>query len=85
MANDMQFDESELRFEARNRMASGRLPREPEQSLWAGTGDGQPCSLCDRLIDAQQVEYEVEFVGDPRRLYRFHRVCHQAWELECIK
>src|SRR5689334_21957300 len=55
----MQFDEHELRLEVRRRMADGRLPREPQLHLWAGTGDGQLCSLCDRVIDSQQIEYEL--------------------------
>lgn len=85
MPESMQFDENELRREARRRVASGRLPREPQQYLWAGTGDGQVCCLCDRLIDSQQIEYELQFNTHPRILYRFHRICHQAWELECIE
>jgi len=85
MPENMQFDEHELRLEARCRIASGRLPREPEQSLWAGAGDGLVCSLCDREIDSQQIEYELQFALQPQIVYRFHRICHQAWELECMK
>jgi len=85
MPENMQFDEHALRLEARTRIASGRLPGETEQLLWAGTGDGQICSLCDREIDSQQIEYELQFALHPQIVYRFHRICHQAWELECIK
>ena len=84
MPECMQFDENELRLEARRRVATGRLPREPQQYLWAGAGDGQLCSLCDRLIHPQQIEYELQFNSNPQIIYRFHRICHQAWELECI-
>jgi hypothetical protein len=84
MPESMQFDEHELRLEARRRVASGRLPCEPQQYLWAGAGDGQLCSLCDRSIDPQQIEYELQFNTNPQIIYRFHRICHQAWELECI-
>jgi hypothetical protein len=85
MPDSMQFDEHELRLEARRRVTSGRLPREPQHYLWAGAGDGQLCSLCDRPIDSQQIEYELQFRTNPVTLYRFHRICHQAWELECIR
>ena len=85
MSESMQFDEDELRLEARRRVAEGRLPSEAPQYLWAGTGDGQHCSLCDRLIDGQQIEYELQFNSTPVTVYRFHRICHQAWELECIR
>ena len=84
MPDSMHFDEAELRLEARRRVAAGQLPREAPEYLWAGTGDGQPCSLCNRPIDAQQIEYELQFNTKPALLARFHRICHQAWELECI-
>jgi hypothetical protein len=84
MLESMQFDEDELRLEARRRVASGRLPREPQQYLWAGAGDGQSCSLCDRPIAPQQIEYELQLKTSPPTVFRFHRICHQAWELECI-
>jgi hypothetical protein len=81
----MEFDEHVLRLEARRRVAAGCLPCEPQQSLWAGTGDGQPCSLCDRIIHREQIEYELQFSPSPQVVYRFHRICHQAWELECTR
>jgi len=81
----MWFDEDELRIEARRRVKSGRLPCQPPQYMWAGAGDGQRCSLCDRAIDAQQIEYELEFSTQPSVIHRFHRICHEAWELECIR
>jgi hypothetical protein len=84
MPENMQFDEPELRLEVRRRIAAGRLPCEPQADLWAGAGDGQLCSLCDRLIDSQQIEYELQFGANPETVYRFHRICHQLWELECL-
>jgi len=85
MPENMRFDEHELRLEVRRRIAAGRLPCEPQAYLWAGTGDGQLCSLCDRVIDSQQIEYELQFSTHAETVYRFHRICHQAWELECLK
>jgi hypothetical protein len=85
MPENMQFDEHELRLEVRRRIADRRLPSEPQLYLWAGAGDGQICSLCDRAIDSQQIEYEVQFTASPEVVHRFHRICHQAWELECIR
>jgi len=85
MSDSMQFDENELRRAAQQRMATGQLPCEPQQHLWAGAGGGQLCSLCDRPIEPHQIEYELQFNTNPTTLYRFHRICHQAWELECIR
>jgi hypothetical protein len=84
MSQSMEFDEPALRAEARRRVALGRLPSQPQQYLWAGAGNGQPCSLCDRPIDAGQIEYELQFNTRPLTVYRFHRICHEAWELEGI-
>ena len=85
MPENMRFDEHELRLEVRRRIAAGRLPCEPQAHLWAGAGDGQLCSLCDRVIDSQQIEYELLFGSAPGTVYRFQRICHQAWELECLE
>ncbi len=85
MPDSMHFDEAELRLEVRRRIANGQLPRAPQQYLWAGAGDGHLCSLCDRPIDSQQIEYELQFNTSPATHYRFHRICHEAWELECIR
>ncbi len=85
MYDSMHFDEHELRLEARRRIAAGQLPCDPHHSMWAGTGEGLPCSICDRPIGENQIEYELQFDGEIRPIYRFHRICHQAWELECIR
>jgi len=85
MPDSMHFDESALRIEARRRVRDGRLPCQPPRYRWAGSGNGAPCSLCDRVIDTTQIEYELEFNTQPAIVHRFHRVCHEAWELECIR
>ena len=85
MPDSMWFDEDELRAEARRRVVSGRLPSRAPQYMWAGAGDGQVCSLCDRPIGERQIEYELEFDSQPALIHRFHRICHEAWELECIR
>jgi len=83
MPEIMRFDENELRVEARRRISLGHLPCVAQHYLWAGPGDGRPCSLCDRPIDPRQIEYELEFPLIPEMQMRFHRICHQVWELEC--
>lgn len=85
MLERMQFHEDELRLEARRRVSGGQLPCQPPRYMWAGAGDGQMCSLCDRPIDARQIEYELDFGTHPVTVHRFHRICHEAWELECIR
>lgn len=82
MPNSMSFDETALRIEAQRRVADGRLPRTAPLYMWAGAGSGARCALCDRPIDPEQVEYELEFNSAPATVYRFHRLCHDAWHLE---
>jgi hypothetical protein len=85
MSDSMHFDENDLRLLARSRLQRGELPDQVQQYMWAGAGDGQSCSLCDRPIGSQQIEYELQFNTQPVTVCRFHRICHQAWELECIR
>jgi hypothetical protein len=86
MPESMQFDADELRLEARRRVDRGMLPCRPQDRMWAGSGAGLPCSLCDRPISPEQIEYELQFAANPSRLtYRFHRICHEAWELVCMR
>src|SRR5215475_11876562 len=47
----------------RERVERGLLPSAPATKMFGGYGTGQPCSGCDVLIDASQVEYEFEDRG----------------------
>ena len=85
MPESMQFDETTLRMEARRRLTKGQLPSAPQQYLFAGAGHGQLCSLCDRPIHPQQIEYDLQFNRGSLTVCRFHRICHEAWELACIR
>jgi hypothetical protein len=73
--------EAELRQWARERIASGALPCGRPSFLRVGGGPGdQLCAVCDCLIGARDLEYEVKLRG--RQLY-FHLDCREIWELEC--
>jgi len=52
--------EAELRPIARERIATGQLPREVPTKMWGGPGSGQPCALCDKPIRHEEVELELE-------------------------
>jgi hypothetical protein len=48
-------------------------------SINAGTGG--PCAYCEKEIQTQSVEYEVDaYVGAGLRTLHFHRVCLHLWE-----
>jgi len=82
-----------LQQTARERLASGRLPRMHSQCIWGGYGRGDVCSLCGEPIRSTEVEFEVpESEEDglhpghrhpaPGAL-KFHITCHAVWQLEC--
>jgi hypothetical protein len=45
---------------------------------WAGQGTGQPCALCGRSIQPEEIEYEVEL--ESGTVLHFHFRCQQLWE-----
>ncbi len=78
--------DDELRVRARARIRDGRLRCIPGHRTWGGRGSNQPCALCDAPIRDSEVEYEIEGVGiDSPGPYRFHFLCHDAWQFECAQ
>ena len=72
-------DEKALCALARERIDNGSLPRTVPGSVWAGSGTGATCSLCEFAIEPSQVGYE--FTGDDAVTYHFHMRCHAIWQL----
>lgn len=79
--------EEKLRPIARERIAKGQLPCEVPSRMWGGRGTGKPCALCDRPIEWEDGELEVEerVVDGAVQIYRFHIVCQSVWQLECAR
>jgi hypothetical protein len=76
--------EDELRLRARELINAGRLRCSKHYRTWGGRGSNEPCALCDEVIKPDEVEYEIESLGpDSVRVYRFHFLCHDAWQHEC--
>ena len=71
--------ENELRARARTLIEQGALPAHSPSSTYGGYGSGGRCSLCGVPIARTEVEYEVAYGNDA---YRFHFMCHAAWQLE---
>jgi hypothetical protein len=87
-----------LQRTARERLASGRLPRMHSQCIWGGYGSGDVCALCGEPIRSTEVEFEVPEPEDgavgrhadhlhatPGTALKFHITCHAAWQLECAE
>jgi hypothetical protein len=81
-------DETVIREFARHAIRSGKLPRRDPACTWAGPGVGWLCTICEKLITREQVEYVVEFARDrenPGRRAHLHLRCFAAWEFERTK
>jgi hypothetical protein len=77
-------------------ICSGKLPDRSAERTWAGRGCGAPCAICGRPINADELEYELEFAtgdnttaagthsaaGKPLADYHVHIGCFWAWESE---
>jgi hypothetical protein len=67
-------------------ISSGKLPDRCADRTWAGRGCGAPCVICGRPINADELEYELEFVtgdnGTQLAAYHVHNGCFWAWECE---
>jgi hypothetical protein len=78
--------EAELRPIARQRIANGQLPHDAPSQMWGGPGTGQLCSICDKPIQPDELEYEIEqSLGGTLQTFRFHVVCESVWQLECAR
>ncbi len=75
-----------LHRRARELIAAGELPRRAPDNIFAGYGADQTCALCAALINAREIEYELEFVSadatPAKRLYWLHLACHAIWDYE---
>ena len=75
--------QTELGFIAHQRLILRQLPRGPHAHVVPGRGIGTRCALCQDLIRANTIEYEVRALLDGAiATFRFHPHCHAAWERE---
>jgi hypothetical protein len=82
-------DEPRLREQARAVIQSGKLPSRNPDRTWGGPGVGATCSVCEKPVTKDQLEFEVQFArdGDNPGLDKFHVHirCFAAWEFERAK
>ena len=78
--------ETELRRAARDRIEKGQLPDVVPPRMWGGKGAGRHCALCDKAIQGDEMELEVEQHCDRKaQSLCFHVFCHSLWQLECAQ
>jgi hypothetical protein len=82
-------DEPRLREQAREVIKNGKLPSRAPDRTWGGPGVGAPCSVCEKHITKDQLEFEIQFAydgGSPGLdKYHVHIRCFAAWEFERSK
>jgi hypothetical protein len=82
-------DEAPLREFARLAIRRGTLPRRDPDRTWGGPGVGALCTICEKPVTREQVEYEIQFANDDANpgldKYHLHIRCFAAWELERTK
>jgi hypothetical protein len=82
-------DEPRLREQARAVIQSGKLPSRTPDRTWGGPGVGAPCSVCEKPVTKEEMEFEIQFArdGDNPGLDKFHVHirCFAAWEFERAK
>ena len=67
-------DELRLREQARTAIQNGKLPSHAPDRTWGGPGVGATCSVCEKPVAKDQLEFEVQFArdGDNPGLDKFH-------------
>ena len=76
-----------LRAKAQEAIQTGKFPNRAPARTWAGQGSGASrCAICDQLVRADEIEYELEFAagndGVRPDAYYLHGDCYWAWEFE---
>jgi hypothetical protein len=65
---------------AQERIRSGQLPTTLPTKIWAGSGDGRRCTVCEEVISSSEQQYQFRLPGAGGHSdYRLHFSCHQAW------
>jgi hypothetical protein len=81
-------DEIRLREQARKTVQTGKLPARAPDRTWGGPGVGAACSVCEKPVTKQEMEFEIQFARDGKDLeagldkYHVHIRCFAAWEFE---
>ena len=82
-------DEPRLREQATTVIQSGKLPSRSPDRTWGGPGVGAPCSVCERPVTKEEMEFEIQFARDSDNpgldKFHVHIRCYAAWEFERTK
>ena len=70
-------------------LRSGKLPSRSADRRWGGLGSGACCAVCGKCLNADELEFELEFAtgdnGGGAAYHHVHLGCYTAWQSECRK
>jgi hypothetical protein len=68
----------------RARIIATRLPGRPTAYVYAGPGDGAICACCDEIIEAGEIQYDLDFPAQEGEIgsYAMHLACFHLWRDE---
>lgn len=76
----MTMDEDFLECKVSEAIHTGRLPATRKvKRVWCGASDGDMCVVCERAIDAGDIEVLAYFLA-PDGMAHFHVHCFNAWD-----
>jgi len=79
-------DEQILREKAREAVRNGKLPARRPDRTWGGPGVGAPCTVCEKPVTRDEMEFEIQFAHDGAvpglDKFHVHIRCFAVWELE---
>ena len=75
------MDTDALRIAIRQKLQSGRLPRDGARKVWGSPSAGEKCVACDAVVAQEQLVMEATTVERGITL-QFHVQCFQLWDLE---
>jgi hypothetical protein len=75
-----------LREQARATIKTGKLPARRPDRTWGGPGVGADCSVCEKPVTKDELEFEIQFARDSDNpgldKFHLHIRCFAAWEFE---
>ncbi len=72
----------ELLALAQTKIDSGALPATGDVTTLGGSGSGSVCAACDRPIETDNAELEIEWSQEGRTaVAQLHPACYAAWSV----
>jgi len=79
-------DDAGLRDRILEALRGGKLPNRSPDRISGGLGAGGSCSICDRTVNGDELELQLEFATPERPdCYTVHLACYTAWKAKRLE